>query len=1057
MQLKWILLIAVLFDFSHLNAMQTQPSQLPTPQYQRDLYFNNITLADGLNQSSIYAIEKDQYGFSWLGTQDGLHRFDGHKAEVVKLGKTDIPHYRFIKTLKIINNILFIGTTDGLLTIELSTGTKHYFSELQFKINTIEKVNKQVWVGTENGIYIINPKNLKIHKQIKVKSSICDSSNRATKSLCTNDTRAILHKMTNNSVWIGTVNGLYTLNLATHIPKYIEVDYEKNQMLSSDDIRTLFLDNLEQIWVGTFDGLNMYSEKTKTFHRYNIAPTLSFSEMPPTTNISSNKIKAISQDKDGYLWVATTHGLNRSELPIISVDEKITQWHHFKHQNQTSNALLSNLIRSIYTDTEGRIWVGTNKGLSVTNIYRTQSKVIRSFSADSRLSYILSYKQDKQQNKWLGSRNGLTIITTHGQQIRIKGIENQPVYSIAFTEKHGWVGTKKGIFKINLNNLTVTKLLNSRNSPIDGRYIYSLLPSRHNILWVGTSYGLFKYNYLTEQWQYWNKEQGLVHHEIYSLKEINQSLWIGTSGGLSILDSNYNFINYQNKNSGLNSDWVFDITQDRFDKIWLATSGGVYHYQPKKQNFDYIGITEGNAYAILFDNQNSAWISSNKGIYKYNLTSKKIRQYRPSDGFSDLEYIDNSAYKNSSGILSFGGISGLTFFSPEKKSQFEQQLTFRISRVNINNQYISLWQKASTDKNTPLFLLNNLDIDWNIKKYQVFFNNPYFALSKAISTIGDQVTLNDGQLDLSYISSGNHDISLPYNTSDNYLSIYKAPHPMLSIWAFIIYLLLLVTFCYFIYRHHFLDKYAKSLNKKNLIIEQQQNELKQNLKSKKQLYFQIQHSMKSPISAQKGYLYQISKILKQDKPDRLSLNRKLKKLEQIQEYLTLMVEEILLLSKGDIIETFESINILSTIQSLEKTVETLALDKDLKIKYDIGKTIKQTSYISGPENGLFTILENLLTNAIKFSYSKTQITCSLNIKDSQLHISVQDFGIGIPETEINKILQPYYRATNTTDTLGSGIGLTVVINTLNAMKGEIKITSKVNEGSIISLFIPLSS
>lgn len=1073
---KWTLITIVLSVFQWLCIAQIQafeltsdqlaplnllPTSLSPAKYQRDLYFNNVTLADGLNQSSIYAIERDEYGFTWLGTQDGLHRFDGHKAELVKLSKTDIPHYRFIKTLKIINNTLFIGTTEGLVAIELASGVKHYFPTLDLKINTIEEVKQQIWLGTAKGLYILNQHNLTIEKQLNVSTDICQQTLRTNKLHCSNDTRAILYQANKNKVWLGTVNGLYTFDMTTKKASYIKVDFEHPNQLSSNDIRTLFLDNLNQVWVGTFDGLNQYKENTKSFQRYLTDPDVTVHTIDAIDTITSNKIKSISQDKKGYLWVATTRGLNRSDMPINSNNKPVKKWFHFNHQSQTKNALLSNFIRSSYADKEGRIWLGTNKGLSVTNIYRTQTNVIRSFNGDSQLSYILSYKQDNHDNHWLGSRNGLTVITKQGKQIRILGIENQAVYSIAFSEGFVWAGTKKGLYKIDLKRFKIDSLYNASNSPLDGRYIYSLLSTDNNIIWLGTSYGLFKFNYLNEQWDYWNKAEGLVGHEIYSLNEINfttseQALWVGTNAGLSILTTDNSFTNFNSKNSNLHSNWIFDIIQDSVNKVWLATSGGIYSYKPNKQAFDYHSVIKSNAYAILFDNKENLWISTNKGIYQYNQQTKQAKQYLPTDGFSDREYIDNSNFKSPTGKLAFGGLSGITLFSPDKRDFFQQQLPYRISKIEVHNKNISLWQKYQHAENKALFLQNTLSINWNTNRFKVIFNNPYFALPKETDDNNNVISLSDGQLELSYISSGTHQINIPVNSITGYLSIHKAAHPLLSAWAFIIYSLLLICLCYFVWRHYFLDKYAKSLNNKNLIIEQQQNELKQSLKAKQQLYVQIQHSMKSPISAQKGFIYQINKLLKQDDIDKTSLNRKFNKLEQLQEHLALMVEEILLLSKTDTTNTFEKVNVLAAIKQVKDALDILTDEKSLTIKYEIDKSITPHIFIIGAKSSLFNIIENLLSNAIKFSYDNSQISCTLSVNNSQLHVIITDFGIGIPENEIDKIQNAYYRATNSRETKGSGVGLAIVFDTIKTMQGDIKISSKINKGTRVYLTLPLA-
>jgi len=1031
-------------------------------QYQQDLYFDNVTLESGLNQSSIYAIERDQYGFTWLGTQDGLHRFDGRKAELVKLSPATIPRYRYIKALKIIDNILFIGTTEGLVSLDLATGNKSYYENITFRVSAISQVNGTIWLGTVKGIYTLDKLTKKIKKHIDVKNTICLKSRRIDKGYCTSDTRDILYQPDQNKVWIGTINGLYTLDLNTKKVINFEASSSQPTQLSSNDIRSLFLDKDDQVWVGTSYGLNKYTGTTNKFTRFFSAKTANRS------SLSSNKITAIAQDNKGYLWIATQDGVNRSINPILGSADNAVSWHSFYNHLHTTHALLSNTVRSILTDQQGRIWVGTNKGLSVSNIFRNQTTVLRALNSNSQSNYILNIQEDEQHNLWLGSRNGITIIKNNGQQVVIDELRGQSVYAIAMTKNYAWIGTKEGLFQVNKNNLSDIKLLNKHNSPIDGldTYIYSLLATDNDTLWIGSSYGLFKYNIKNDHWQYWNKEQGLVHHEIYTLNKVNDQLWVGTAGGLSILTKQGHFINYNRENSKLGSDWVFAINQDPAGTVWLATSGGVYTYNPTSSSFNYLGITEGNAYTILLENDESIWFSSNKGLYRYNPISKQIVIYGPEDGFSDIEYNAWAALKRVDGTLLFGGISGLSIINPQNLTTFKESLAPVISSIQLDHQFISLWNKSTLSQHEkPLFIQQNFELDWQTNNFILYLSNPYFALSN--QRLEKEYGLSNGQLDLSMISAGEHKIQLHDNTNHpqclNKCNVFvtKAIHPLLSWWALLCYLSASITLLYFIYRHYFLKKHSKILSIKNTLIEQQKQKLKDNLRSQQQLYLQIQHSMKSPISAQQSFIGQLRRQLNKDgELDKHAILRKLEKMGLVQQNLTAKVDEILLLGKGNSLDNdknnHQPIYIIDTFKQVKQVFDNLTNEKRLTIQYTVYHSLNKNSTITGPDNSLFNILDNLLGNAIKFAYPDTTITCCFSVEGKMLKVNIKDHGIGIPTNELSEIPQAFYRASNTTATSGTGIGLKVVSDAIDNMSGQLLIKSEENQGTEVIFIIPLA-
>ncbi|MCW8833774.1 MAG: ATP-binding protein, partial [Colwellia sp.] len=981
---------------------------------QRDLYFNNLSLEQGLNQASVYSLAKDPFGFTWIGTQDGLHRFDGNVIELVPLSASQLPKYRYIRDIKIINKQLYVATTDGLVVINLFTGEKSYPHVKDAVIYSVIEVNQQVWLGSDIGLIILDFDNRLVDyygKSSTVNSSFCQILSAPKR--CSSEIRSLAFDKAKQTVWLGTNTGLFEFNLegkrsktSKKLEHYIHYHQVDTKHLAGNAIRKLYIDSYNKLWIASYYGVH-YLNLEKTSYQGKIGHIYHDKNIPST--LASNRVLAIAQDENGDIWLGTSNGLSRHRNSKTSVDIDFTKgWENFQAHNASSHSLTDNWIRSLLTDEDGRIWVGTNKGLSVTNIQRDKVAIYRSAKNTAFNNYILSFSEESKHKYWIGTQKGLYIFDNN-LAFLLPELQENTVYDTLITPGFVWAATRNGLYQISLSSHKVIQHYHAKNSPVGETFIYKLVQN-DNSIWLATTAGLHQLNLDNEQWQSWYKKDGLVDSEIYTLYSHNNKLWIGTAKGLSILDlNNYSFKNYSHKNSSLQSPWIFNIHHLINDRFLIASDGGVYEFNITDENFDFIGITQGNAYSLIQDDESFFWITSNNGLYRYNISSRVANKFVERHGFASNEYNLNASLKNSQGEFLLGTINGFVIFKPESLEQSESLLKDRlVSRLQFEQKSYSLWDTLPLTNNEAVFLAKDFFLGWKGEKIELQLSNPYFALTVPLESIDFNTNIN-----LSNIKSGSYPIPLS-SKANNTIQVTKQPHPLLSWWAIVGYLILFSLALTLFIRYRFMRKFNNEILANHKVIATQKDEIEQHLLFKQSLYLQIQHSFKSPVFACRGLSKQMATLLTNNADiDKASLERKNNKLSSALNEISSLIDEFIVLTKQQpIVKISSKQYVLATLMKIDALMTDVAIGKNISLVFTNDASITELDHIFACEKCLYLILENVLSNAIKFS----QYNGSVQVKSSKISgslvVEVSDNGCGFTSKDLTNIFTLYYRGEN---------------------------------------------
>ncbi len=507
-----------------------------------------LTSDDGLSQNTVDCILKDSRGFMWFGTWNGLNRYDGYSFKVYKHeGKANDVSNNFIYSIcEDSTGNLWIGTRNGLNLLEFKTDRFISFFNDSLDpasisgnwINTVScDPEGTIWVGTNgNGLNRIVPGTVRDKYIFKHFNAHSVSSFR----LPGNTINSIYYD-SKDRFWVGTGNGL-TLYSKLHDTSFVftNIPYDDNS-LTSDEIRCVYEDRTGTIWIGTIFGLNRWMEGTNRFVRY-------FNSIDDPYSLSHSNINQIAEDPEGRLYIATLGGLDY-------YDRERDGFHHLPVYELENLSLNNEFINSLLCDESGLVWVGTEKGgINRFNIYQKQFGY---YSAES------------------------------GRKLKLN---HNTVNSILEEDHLLWVGTAGG--GLNLINRKTGKekyfTFNPRaDNSLSNDFVTSLCRDRNNNLWVGTWGGGFSKLISTNGdgiFRHYQNDAGdeksLINNFVSTIYEDDEGkIWIGTEGGLDLFNPNDNRITHV-LNQPVSGDQLSEvgcILRDHHGNLWIGTRNGLYY------------------------------------------------------------------------------------------------------------------------------------------------------------------------------------------------------------------------------------------------------------------------------------------------------------------------------------------------------------------------------------------------------------------------------------------------------------------------------------------------
>lgn len=1021
--------------------------------------FSYISINEGLSQSTVFSIDQDKRGNMWFATYDGVNKYDGYAFTVYQHNE-DYPNSiandisRIVKTDS--QGRVWIGTRDGLSRYDEEKDIfQNFFYEKNGKhlqVNGIEEISpEQLLISTPEGLIMFDIKESKFRD---------DSFSTAM-----HKTIASTLYRQDDQIYIGTsTDGLYTYSIT-------QKTFEKViPILGTKQIQAILQQSPTRIWVATEGaGLFLINPKTKEIKNYLHSPS-------NPKSISSNYIRSLAMDSQNRLWIGTFNDLN-------IYHEGTDSFASYSSNPVENGSLSQRSVRSIFMDSQGGMWLGTYfGGLNYYHPIRNRFKNIRNIPYKNSLSdnVVSCIVEDKDKNLWIGTNDGgLNLYNPITQRFTsytlqedesARGIGSNNIKAVYVDEKKSlvYIGTHAGGLSILHRNSGQVENFNQRNSQLVNENVYAILPDGEGNLWLGTLSALVRFNPEQRSFTTIEKEKDgtpVVSKQITTLfRDSHKRLWIGGEEGLSVfkqegLDIQKASILPVSNVTKLFTNCIYEASNG---VIWVGTREGFYCFNEKDKQIKRYNTTNGLpnnvVYGILEDSFGRLWLSTNRGISCFNPETEKFRNFTESDGLQSNQFNTASYCRTSVGQMYFGGINGITTFRPELLLDNPYTPPVVITKLQLFNKVVR------PDDETGILTKNISETkSITLKSWQTAFSIE-FVVSNYIS--GQHNTfayklegydkewyyLTDSRtVSYSNLPQGTYQFLVKAANSDGKwnpiptaLEIIVLPIWYKTWWALLIFFATFAGFITFVFRFFWMRKSMEA----QLEIERRDKEHQEEINQMKMRFFiNISHELRTPLTLILTPLQEIiNKISDRWTRNQLeyiqrNANRLLHLVNQLMDYRRAELGVFELKAKKG--------NAHQLIQDNFLFYDKLARHK--KITYTLHSELEDKEVLFDA-NYLELIVNNLLSNAFKYTESGQSITVTLKEENGWLLLQVSDTGIGIPINKQGKIFERFYQIES--EHVGSGIGLSLVQRLIELHHGRIELDSEENKGSTFSVYLP---
>lgn len=1056
--------------FARLTALDRSAAESGMPP---NPIFKRLTINEGLSQNTVFCSMQDSDGFIWMGTEDGLNKYDGYQFTIYKHENSNpasLSHSQINAITEDQRGNLWIGTSDGLNLFDRNT-------EKFTRINTLHKnypdsrdlitsllCDRQgnLWIGSSHGLkkydyeqgtvilYPI-PDSAHTHNSVnRVQTIFQDKQDKLWISIG-NDLRHFdpvrkrwlplpaeiagnpllrkshiraIRQSPSGTYWFGTENaGLFRYDPQNQqLTRYKHVPGEQH-MLPVNVIRELFCYSDDEIWIGTRDGLSILHVKKNHFTNYR------YNRFDPHS-LSHNSVRSIMRDRTGNIWIGTYAG------GVSLYFENSSNFAHIGEKVDRRAGLTHRVVSSIRKDRSGGLWIGTEGG--GLNYLNRRLNTTRNYTIGGRQNNIVKcLAMDSLENLWIGTYNGVSYLETSTGKLTDFPIpdddlkpENKLVHSLAAGNKGVWIGTDGRGLRFMGRDGKITTHMNQRDNPhsIGGNIVFSILQDQGH-LWVGTEGGLNHYtekeNRFTRYRYESNNPYSLSHNSVLSLfKDSQGRLWIGTDGG------------------GLN---LYHEKTHRFAALTTHN-----------------GLANNVIHSIQEDSQGCLWVSSNKGLSRIKVNHTgipfsedmfEITNYTVADGLQSNQFLMGSAERGDDGELLFGGINGVTTFFPAQMKSNTYRPPVVITELLIKNNHVVAGQPNSpleksihqTEKITLTYDQAFITFRFAALNYLNPENNQYAYKLEGFPDgdwhyVGNQrsatyTNLNPGEYRFLLKASNNDGI---WNEVPKAVLITVLPPWWKTWWAYLAYLIVTaaVLFIYYYYS----IKTAKLKNA--LAFEQLSHEKDQQVAQRKLSFFtNISHEIKTPLTL---ILSPIQQLLSMNNGNH-RMEGQLLMMQRNGERLVRLINQLLDFRKFESgimkLQAAET-DLIPFTREIIAAFEPYARRRNIRLSF---KAEQASLHLWFDADKLEKVLYNLLSNAIKFTKADGSVVVSIrNCDGHHACITVEDNGIGIDEGHIAYIFEQFsnFRTEGDDYVEGTGIGLAFSKGLVELHHGTITVNSR---------------
>lgn len=1001
--------------------------------------FRHYNVTENMTTNAIRALAQDGCGFIWVGSDDGLCRFDGLRVRNFNVDD-DLPD-QSVASLMDMGDSLMVGTYHGVYVFDYTTEELHPLHAQTSEGTSITALthamtkdkDDNLWFSTTGqGVMRYAPRSgrltqYKLSDDMQVAMVYVDSRNqvwgltsydnpgiwRFDKSAGRfrktgeglNVEARVMCETTDGKLWVATWNdGLLCKEGADgKIRRYLP----EGDPCHPSYVHSMIEYTKGVLLIGCDDGLVVFNTFTGAGKKY-------VDDESSPHSISGRFVYPILKDYEGGLWVGTFYsGLNY-------VSPSASRFESYK-PSKTRNSVSGNVINRFCEDHNGNIWIASDDG--GLSCFTPRTGVFKRYPLGDGTS----------------AANNVHALEIDGDCL--------------------WIGTyTNGVTTMNLRTGAMRHYVSSADEhSLDGNSCYAIKRDSKGNIWVATMDGINLYRRPTDDFLR-VRQTGTM---IIDIEEDKQGrLWFATQGKglLRYNPSNKEWRQYVHSKDGgaLCDDFLNCILSSGEGAIYVATDKGLCKYDEDADTFSHVNIGQSKRVCAIVDYDNVLWFTTNLGLIKY-VDGAPTMHFNITDGLTTNNFMPNAALKASDGTIYIGSVNGFNTFIPYQINQNTIVPKVSITGVDVFNEPMEIGGYMPSASAERKIELNSEDKIFSISFASLSYCNPEKNLyayrldgfDKEWNYVGTQTHAT-----YTNIAPGSYTFRVKGTNNDGLWSGQEATmqiviHPPFywSLPSKIIYLILLIAIIVVIARWYSHKENAVHEEEMRKLKEEQELEIRN---SRIKFFTTVAHEIRTPVSLIIGPL---QNVMKADTCFSPSVSKNLSIIERNAQRLLELVNQLLDFRKVEqqtFVMRFTVQNITQLMHAVSVRFEPTFAQNGVTFVTDYPADTF-TAIVDG--EAITKVISNLLTNARKYTKDYVRLACHVLPDDEHFAIEVTDNGVGISDIDKKRVFEAFFQAANNKP--GTGIGLSIVKAIVDQHGGTVEVASEVGKGSTFTVTLPI--